>query len=322
MSVLSQPPSETVERGGPSASGDLDEQAPEDEKIPSFRELMPAWAHVAPPDDLQIQLRDILPRWIIATASNVSGSSLTAPPPPADAAPADAAARDAGPRDAVPSGGASTDAAPADVVPGAPAAAPLVVPELTSSTDDSLPSWAAKPPGRLAGTLDAQPPGPATRRRPEMPTISWASLIGTTPASSPDVEDSLSPVAASSMPQSSTPPPLEVPSRPGERSTTTEAARASSGINAPAEPLAPPEAKSKRVIVRFRRIPFYRKPVSTVPAAPVQEPKPAVVDSSPSAPPAKDEVAPNHPAPFDELSRKTREAESKLRDRGSKDSSA
>ena len=144
-------------------------------KLPSFRELMPVWANVSPPDDLEIQLRDILPSWVVATAkpivvsSSVAASLMTGAESLSNPSPS---------REASSDGQCPEPSAAAEPAHDAPKnLVPTDAPPTVGSplSDESLPSWAANAAVRLAGLQTT-----STKRR-TVPDISWASLISAAP---------------------------------------------------------------------------------------------------------------------------------------------
>jgi hypothetical protein len=137
----------------------IEELVVNDGNAPSLRELIPMWANVFPPDDVEVQLRDILPTWIVATAK-LSEIVDTTEPLVVTPAP------QASPK-------LTSVSKPREISPTGPIARkPITQPDL------ELPAWAANAAIKLAG-LDAPEDSIQAARRPErpdMPAISWKNL--------------------------------------------------------------------------------------------------------------------------------------------------
>jgi hypothetical protein len=146
----------------------IEEFVVNDGNAPPLRELIPMWANVDPPDDLEIQLRDILPTWIVATAKLTELADSTEPlavTPVPQASPRLTAVIKA--RESAPTGPVARKPVP--------------------QPDDQLPAWAANAAIKLAG-LDASQNFAQVARpeRPDLPTISWKSLVSDV---EPDAEE-------------------------------------------------------------------------------------------------------------------------------------
>jgi hypothetical protein len=126
--------------------------------VPALRELIPIWANVDPPDDVEVQLRDILPSWILATAKLSDHAASTEP---LAITPAPQASRLTT---------VSRLRENASIGPVARKSVP--------QPDDNLPAWAANAAIKLAGLEATEDLAQGGQRpaRPDLPTISWKNL--------------------------------------------------------------------------------------------------------------------------------------------------